>query len=253
MFYRILFLAFIIPASLLSQEGPYRLALSLGSQSSVDEPLGLAPSANLSFERTSLLGLRTDFFIGAGLQYGSNTSGLVNQRCDFIIGQKVANFNFSETYTTRQLDAFLSVGLAYHFGNFRLRGALHPMLRLHSQLRAAERFDFSGSSRPNISNLAVVAPGEQFQWNDGVQRELTFDTPFQLQGSLEINFDLTPGVALGVGGRQGIFDYIIRNTAVDWAALQCDPEPCGSPFIPYETGQSDLKARTGYVVLRLSL
>lgn len=250
--YRLLLLFTLLSISLSGQQSPYQFTIMVGSQGSVSESLDRGPAASIGLERVSMLGLRTDFFIGAGLQYGSYSTGVEDQIPDFIIGQVAIDYFLTQTYTPRQLDAFLTVGLDYHLGNLKIRGALHPMLRLHSRIKAEDRLDFFPEGRPDILAVETAAPGERFSWMDGLERELRYDTPFQLQASLEVTTELTPGVAVGLGYRQGIFDYDLRNFAVDWTnPPDCDPSAC--IFTPYESGRSDLQAGFGYVALRLNL
>lgn len=228
-----------------AQQTNYQLSTHFGLAGLNVNALGKGVFTGASLDRIHTLSPKTNLLFGLGLQYSNYEVGANEQPCDFPLGDKIVTFTFNETYEFNPLESILRLGVQYQRGKFRLTGVLLPTFRLKERITSTYAIDFDQIGRPNQFAVNKVRTGEAFTWVDSSTRVLRYNTFFQLRAGLEIDFELTKQLSIGLGYQGGLSNYTLSNYLQD---IQPDNET--TEFL---ISEEDASTAQGYLLFRVRL
>lgn len=257
---RLLIFLALLATPLLAQETTpdYRFTTSYGlSGLTGEDALNKGIFTSINLDRIRPIGPKTTLTLGMGLDYANYENGTENEPCDFPFGLKVITFSFNETYEFNPLHATLRLGAEQRFGRFSVRALLLPTLRVYDRITSNSAINFDVTGRPDQFSSQKVRPEERFTSTDGSNRELRYNSPFQLQAAVEIDFSIGKRYAIGMGFRTGLTKYRLYNYVTE-SQFPSIPDPLcvidGCPtFIEYEASSVNARTSSGYLTLRVAL
>lgn len=236
-----------LAVGLSAQKNHFTISAGGGATSLLENNRGTGVAALLSVNYNIGLGERTSVFVGGGLQYTSiqdGTTGLIP--CNFPLGLKVVTFFALESYTTHSLQYTNQLGIERRFGKLALRGSLLPTYRLQDRIDYSEVITFDFTGRPDEVFETTIKPGERIQ-EGNTEFTIDYSSRFQLQGEIEINYQLSDRFSIGLSYRRGLTDYRLQNKTVSICGV------VGCDEVNFENSRIDARSGVGFLILQYKL
>lgn len=238
-----------LSVGLFAQADHFRVSVGGGPTAFMEANRGTGLAGALTLNYHVVIGEKTSFFFGAGLQYGAIQSASASGDpvpCNFPLGLKVATFFQSETYTTHSLLYTNQLGLERRLGKFALQLSFLPSYRLRDRIDYSEIISFDRTGLPDQRSEISIKPGERIA-DDATEWTIDYSTKFHIQGGVEATYQLADRLAIGLGYRRGLTEYRLVNKTVSVCGV------AGCEEVDFERSSFDIRSGSGFLMMRFKL